>query len=244
MINVEILHNNQPLRQIHHEGQVFAVAPKDGNYELRLTNSSYNRLLIVLSVDGVNAVDGTDAGYDGSGYVLSSRQSFVVKGWMRDHNEAAAFMFSTPEQSYAEQTGRTADNVGVIGAAVFEEKELESQHWHRVLRSKGPSWAGGPRCSSASYGTRTSGELKGLSSETFSSAAPQNLGTGYGKKVEQRTTTTSFDRKEKPSQVTAIRYATKDVLLSWGVPADKEVPSAPNPFPVTIGVPAPAGWRG
>lgn len=121
-MQVEILQSGRVLRHILHNGQSYIEAPESGEYEIRVTNGSPGRRLAVVSVDGVNVIDGKDAGYSGSGYVLGPWQSTTIKGFLRSGSECARFTFSAAESSYAAQTGRGTKNTGVIGVAVFDEK--------------------------------------------------------------------------------------------------------------------------
>ncbi len=69
--------------------------------------------------------------------------------------------------------------------------------------------------------------------------------TGYGAKTEMHTCSVSFQRAtQAPAEVVSLRYATREKLLSWGVPVNQGVPARPNPFPGGYGVPAPTGWTG
>jgi hypothetical protein len=121
-MQIEILQDGRPLRQIHHQGQVYVEAPTAGAYAIRLTNDSPHRRGAVLSVDGTNVIDGKEAGHDGAEFVLEPWQSVDVKGWLRSSSEAAAFEFVADTASYAAAVGRGTKNVGVIGLAVFDEK--------------------------------------------------------------------------------------------------------------------------
>lgn len=121
-ISVEIVQGGRVLRQYNHGGRLYVEAPPEGDYAIRLTNRSWGRRLCVLSVDGLNAIDGTDAGFDGPGYVLASWQTVNIKGWRRSDSEVASFRFNPVGEGYAEKTGRGAKNTGRIGVAVFEEK--------------------------------------------------------------------------------------------------------------------------
>ncbi|HZW73257.1 MAG TPA: hypothetical protein VFF43_06895, partial [Caldimonas sp.] len=101
------------------------VAGRPGDrYAVRLTNRSGGRVLVVLSVDGVNAVSGENAAVGQTGYVLAPYQTADITGWRKSYSEAAAFYFTALPDSYAARTGRP-DNVGVIGAAVFRERVPE-----------------------------------------------------------------------------------------------------------------------
>lgn len=102
-------------------GDTWVPAEAGMRYALRVTNLSRERLLVVLSVDGVNIVTGDTASYAQSGYVLSPGQRYELTGWRKSNAEVAAFEFSRLGQSYAARTGRPFD-VGVIGAAVFRER--------------------------------------------------------------------------------------------------------------------------
>lgn len=76
-----------------------------------------------------------------------------------------------------------------------------------------------------------------------------DLGTGYGQRVTQHTTTVEFERASAaPSFVLSVRYAVRAKLREWGVPVDETVSTtveSPNPFPAAPGfAQPPAGWVG
>ncbi|MFI4936362.1 MAG: hypothetical protein ACHP7N_17265 [Caulobacterales bacterium] len=111
----------QVLRMWRHDGRLFVAGRPGSRYALRVTNHTDGRVLVVLSVDGVNIVSGETAGYDQRGYIYSPHESYDLTGWRKSTTEVAAFTFAPLPQSYAARTGRPAD-VGVIGMAVFKEK--------------------------------------------------------------------------------------------------------------------------
>jgi hypothetical protein len=133
-ISVEIIRKGKTLTKYAHNGENFICAPRSGNYIIRLRNTSYNRKLVVISVDGRNVMDGESAGYSGGGYVLNGYQTFDLKGWRRTDQEVAAFEFTDASGSYDVKVGGSGANLGVIGVAVFDEKELQHWHWNR------PTW--------------------------------------------------------------------------------------------------------
>ena len=128
-MQVEILQNGQVLRQYRHNDQVYIEAPPSGDYQIRLTNNFPGRRLVVMSVDGVNVIDGKTAGDQGTGYVLGAWQCATIKGWRRTDTEVASFKFKADGESYAAQTGRGTANTGVIGIAIYEEKPRPSLQW-------------------------------------------------------------------------------------------------------------------
>ena len=110
-----------PLSVYLKDGRSYVAGKPASRYAIRLSNRSDGRVLVVLSVDGINVISGQTAGVSQTGYVLSPWQSYDIAGWRKSDSAIAAFEFAALEASYAAQTGRPA-NVGVIGAAMFLEK--------------------------------------------------------------------------------------------------------------------------
>ena len=111
----------QELRTWRHHGRLFVAGEPGARYSLRITNHTDGRVLLVMSVDGVNILTGETAKYDQRGYVLTAYGSYDVTGWRKSTTEVAAFTFAALPQSYAALTGRPGD-VGIIGMAVFTER--------------------------------------------------------------------------------------------------------------------------
>ncbi len=121
-MQIELVQDGKVLRTHSHEGRLYAEAPKSGSYTIRLRNDGPSRRLAVLSVDGINVLDGEDGRVEGPGYVLGPWATLEVPGFRRDSGKVAAFEFAPDKVSYAEKSGRGTSNVGVIGVAVFDEK--------------------------------------------------------------------------------------------------------------------------
>ena len=110
--------------QRYARGERLYVAGRPGaRYGLRVRNTTSGRVLVVLSVDGVNIVTGQTADVGQSGYVLDPWRTYELDGWRKSDTQIAAFEFAPVDQSYAARTGRAAD-VGVIGMAVFLERAV------------------------------------------------------------------------------------------------------------------------
>src|SRR5512134_444055 len=112
-------HRTLPVHR--HEGRHYVVGKPGNEYQIRVRNRTGGDILSVVSVDGVNAVSGETAAWHQTGYILGPQQGFDVKGWRKSLERVAAFFFTEHPNSYAARTGR-ADNVGVIGVAVFRRK--------------------------------------------------------------------------------------------------------------------------
>jgi hypothetical protein len=127
MKRVEVKLEDEQSRQlpgVKHEGKIYVAATEGERYSIRVKNTTPRRLLVVLTVDGRNAIDGEPGRVDGSGHVLEPFAEFVFKGWRQTSDAVAAFRFGVKEDSYSSQMG-SPENVGIIGVAVFEEKKIE-----------------------------------------------------------------------------------------------------------------------
>ena len=115
-INVIDRDSGATLPVYRHRGDYWVAGRPGGRYAVSVRNASGERVLGVISVDGVNVVSGETASWEQTGYVLSPWQSFDISGWRKSDAEVAAFHFAASQASYAARTGRP-DHVGVIGKA-------------------------------------------------------------------------------------------------------------------------------
>ena len=103
------------------------------------------RVLAVMSVDGVNVVSGDTASPSQSGYVLDACECADINGWRKSLARTAAFYFTELPDAYAARTGRP-DNVGVIGVAVFRERPQPRRRGRTArTRSRATTRAPSPR---------------------------------------------------------------------------------------------------
>ena len=198
------------LNPIRHRGQDWIEGAPGHRYSVRLTNTTGARVLVVLSVDGVNAVTGETAHPSQAGYVLGPWESAEINGWRKSLDDVAQFVFTDLPDSYAARTGRP-DNVGVIGVAVFEE----ARPVYEV-----PAWRGPPvardRASQAKASAPAAAESRSMDREEAASA--QTLGTGHGEREWAPASRTGFVRATRaPTQVTQLRYDDYRTLVARGV---------------------------
>ncbi len=76
---------------------------------------------VVLSVDGLDVMDGRAASFRKRGYLLRPNGIVKVDGFRQSNEAVAAFRFSSVSGSYANLKHGDTRNVGVIGVAVFHE---------------------------------------------------------------------------------------------------------------------------
>jgi hypothetical protein len=127
MRRVEVIvedQNGVPLRGCVHQGHVYVAGNKDQRYQVRVRNTTGRRLLVVITVDGRNVNTGKKGDVNDSGHVLDPHAQWVFTGWRQSDDKVAAFRLGQKDDAYSAQTG-SPENVGVIGVAVFEEKQPE-----------------------------------------------------------------------------------------------------------------------
>ena len=198
------------LDQYRHRGQDWVAGEPGHRYGVRLTNTSGERVLVVLSVDGVNAVTGQTAHPSQAGYVLEPWQSTQIDGWRKSMDDVAQFVFTDLPDSYAARTGRP-DNVGVIGIAVFQEVQ---RYYAPPVYS--PREAAGAREDAAR--PRAPAAAAQAEKSIARDEAQQGLGTGHGEREWSPVSHTGFDRASRsPAQVTQIRYDDYQTLVARGV---------------------------
>src|SRR3954470_6003802 len=90
-------------------------------YIIRITNPTANRVEAVVSVDGLDVVDGENGDLRKRGYVVPPYGETRIEGFRTSQADVATFRFSAVTDSYAGKKGK-ARNVGVIAVALFEEQ--------------------------------------------------------------------------------------------------------------------------
>lgn len=106
-----------------HEGRTYVMGTVGTRYSIVVSNPTSRRVEAVVSVDGLDAIDGHTASYiDHRGYILQPYGSATIDGFRTSLSEVATFRFSSVADSYAGRLGQARD-VGVIGVAFFPERE-------------------------------------------------------------------------------------------------------------------------
>ena len=188
-----------------------AVVDRDSGQWLPDIRHRGERVLVVLSIDGVNAVSGDTAHPSQAGYVLEPWQSSEIAGWRKSYQDIAQFVFTDLPDSYAARTGRP-DDVGVIGIAVFTEA--------RPIRYDQPS----PPVADGRDDQRHDAKAAAPAAESMESnrasrdQASQGLGTGHGAREWSPVARTGFVRASRhPAQVSQLRYDDRATLVARGV---------------------------
>jgi len=229
-----------------HRGRLYVAGTPGAKYSLLLANKTGERVLTVVSVDGVNVITGDTATPAQSGYVLAPWGSVDIGGWRKNMGEVAAFVFTALPESYAARTGRPG-NVGVIGVAVF--REYQPPRPSAMLQQPAPFSGSGARSDeareSASGAARDSAAAPASpSAEALSRIMPgpgEKLGTGHGEREASEASWTDFRRaSSSPAELISIYYDSRANLIARGIILS--APRAePNPFPGFRFAPDPRG---
>jgi hypothetical protein len=208
-----------------------------------------------MSVDGVNVVSGDTASPSQSGYVLGPYECADIQGWRKNMLRTAAFYFTELPDAYATRTGRP-QNVGVIGVAVFREKQAPitwrpykdkiASDIRRNMDEKAQSPAAssyGQDAQSNSDSVRSREQAAGRLEaappmvQSMPTPAPEptsKLGTGHGRSEDSPAQMVRFERESAtPNETIAIHYDRRENLAAMGIlPPPVVARSAnPNPFP-------------
>lgn len=119
---LQVLVDGVPARTFAHRGESFVMGEMGRRYTLRVVNHTGRRVEAVVSVDGLDAIDGKTADVRTKrGYLVPAWGTVDVDGWRLSQAQVAAFRFTSVGDSYAGRTGAARD-VGVIGVAIFPER--------------------------------------------------------------------------------------------------------------------------
>lgn len=259
---ISVLVNGKPLREYFHNGHFYVEGRGNSDFELLLRNNSYRRVEAVVSVDGLDVLDGKTANSKKTGYLVNAYSTVKISGWRLNTDEVAKFVFAAQEESYAASKNKPR-NIGVIGVAFFNEK-IHYQPWFSNTNFQFTPCADstgyfpkGLRNHSVSVGdTKCSGRGSsvggGSTVNVSNSVGTQGLGTGFGQKTESRVYNVSFERaSEKPDEILKLYYNDRKGLEEIGIKVaqplseDTARRETAQPFEdVSDGCEPPPNWRG
>ena len=138
LVDIDLIDRDtgQWLAETRHRGDLWVAGTPGHRYAVRLTNTTSERVLVVLSVDGVNAVTGETASPSQTGYVLGPWQTTEIAGWRKSMDDVAQFVYTT--------AGTVALRAGAI-QRLFRDMHAGTQHVTSappVVRQAGRELAG------------------------------------------------------------------------------------------------------
>jgi len=100
----------------------FVVGEAGRRYSIVIRNRTPNRVECVVSVDGLDVIDGRSGAFNKRGYLVQPHGELEIDGFRQSVEAVAAFRFGSVRGSYAGQKTGDTRNVGVIGFAFFHER--------------------------------------------------------------------------------------------------------------------------
>ena len=107
-------------------GRFYVQGNVNERYTVRVTNPTANRVEAVVTIDGLDVIDGENGDLRKRGYVVPAYGDVRIEGFRTSQSDVATFRFSSVGESYAGRKGK-ARNVGVIAVAIFEEHNAEPE---------------------------------------------------------------------------------------------------------------------
>ncbi len=212
-------------------GKIYVAGNVGDNYEINLCSHGkrMGRQLYVVSVDGLNVINGEPAKYNQPGYVVSGGQCSKIKGWRKNMNEEAKFVLTASSGSYAARTNNDTKNLGVIGLAIFNEDiPVQIYEESHQLKTIPPA----PTTSAPTRPPETYSTLDGAMAkqESFRLKKQEQIGTGHGERITSQARDTDFKKaSNSPSRVVQFYYDSYENLVAKGIITVN--PDLPNAFP-------------
>ncbi len=191
------------------EGQRWVAGERGHRYAVRLYNDSPRRVLVVLSVDGVNAISGEDADPSQTGYVLNPDSAPT-----------------SPAGARARTKWRSSSSAAPAAAMpAAPAAPTTSAWWAWPCSRKRAAGALSRSCAGACHRRprlhrpkrRRCQRHRGLRQQ----AAGAGAGTGHGAREQSSVRDTEFERASRsPAQVLQLRYdapATCARAASWSI---------------------------
>jgi hypothetical protein len=181
---LEVLVDGRPLNEYRSRGRTYVEALRGAEYELRLRNSSPDRVAVALSVDGLNTIDALQSSaWNASKWVIEPYQTITISGWQMSSERARRFYFTTERDSYATKLGQRGD-FGVISAVFFRER-------NRPVPITRPSEQS------------SSGAQPKLRAEA---SRESDAATGIGRSVRNDVREIDMDLESRPAAELTVRY--------------------------------------
>jgi len=228
-VSVKVGAKSTPLYQsADRQDRWYLQAKKGGNYEIRVRNTTGERLAFVIAVDGLNAISGTRThmGSDEPMYVLDPWQSTTVKGWRKDLGNVSKFVFVDEARSYAARTDQANGDLGWIRVAAFNEfKPIAWGRGGALYRDGGSrERSDAPQAAPSEPQAKAKDEMSkrqanGMDMDSYgqqpeTEAAP---GTGWGSNARDKVRRVEFTPERFAVTQVVLRYEYASGLTALGI---------------------------
>jgi hypothetical protein len=206
-------------------GRHYLEARRGARYAVRLTNRTGERLGVLLTVDGLNAISGelSRPGFRSPGrlYVLYPWDDTLVQGWRTSLEDVRQFTFVDEERSYATRSGKANARLGWVEVEVYRERRPVARPW--------PYWPPRPYEVEPQAEDRREPQTKDKGASAGrdgiaerapappAGAAPSYPGTGWGPRAEDPVRVVSFEAEPAPAERITLRYEYASALRALGI---------------------------
>ncbi|HEU4933834.1 MAG TPA: hypothetical protein VFT48_17240 [Pyrinomonadaceae bacterium] len=214
---LDVIVNGRPLQEYYARGRTYVEALQGAEYELRVRNSSSDRVAVALSVDGLNTIDARHtSAWNASKWVIEPYQTITISGWQMSSERARRFYFTNERDSYGAKLGQTA-NLGVISAVFFREQRRVTPPYP-ISRNRDRSE---PQQSGRSQEAPANKSRSADGVSESRAAAPRldddYAATGIGRNVRNDVRWVHMDLDSRAAGEVMIRYEYYSALLRLGV---------------------------
>ena len=214
---LDVIVNGRPLQEYYARGRTYVEALQGAEYELRVRNSSSDRVAVALSVDGLNTIDARHtSAWNASKWVIEPYQTITISGWQMSSERARRFYFTNERDSYGAKLGQTA-NLGVISAVFFREQRRVTPPYpiSRNRDRSEPQQSGRSQEAPANK----SRSADGVSESRAAAPRPDDdyAATGIGRNVRNDVRWVHMDLDSRAAGEVMIRYEYYSALLRLGV---------------------------
>ena len=205
-------------------GRYYLEARAGSRYAVALANRTGERVGVVLTVDGLNAISGEQDKGRGRMYVLDPWQSTSVQGWRSSLQEVRQFTFVDERRSYATRSGKANEKMGWIEVAVYRERRASPRRHRTPTPSRGDPTR--PTSRRSANATRLPRPRRRLRPRTMRNAGARvesdaklrsYPGTGWGERTHDPVVLVSFDPEAEPRECITLRYEYRPALVALGV---------------------------
>ena len=221
-------------------GRFYLEAREGARYVVDIANRTHERLGVVLTVDGLNAISGDRdragvwAGSRPAGrmYVLDPWGSASIKGWRTSLEDVRRFTFVDERASYAARSGKANARMGWIEVAVYRERPRPYVYRTDPYEGGGTRDEGRERSADAEADrggeeARAEGrdrpsaraEAPAMKAPPAPSTLPEGgyPGTGWGAREDDRAMLVDFEPQATPAERVTLRYEYASALRALGI---------------------------
>jgi hypothetical protein len=225
-------------------GRFYLEAREGARYAVRIANRTHERLGVVLTVDGLNAISGGLERGVGRMYVLNAWDSASVKGWRTSLADIRRFTFVDERASYAARSGKANSKMGWIEVAVYRERprpwvyrpgpvyrtDPYEESGARDQAGERSAEAGEEQPSSEADRAEKAGRADGRDRPSAQAEAPAMKvppstvppaggypGTGWGSREDDPAMLVDFEPQSAPAERVTLRYEYASALRALGI---------------------------